>query len=44
MELLPRLWTSYDRSMATGMYLADMAYLNAIGGRRNAGDRNIRLA
>jgi hypothetical protein len=43
-ELLPPLWACYDGSTATGMYLADMAYLNSIGGRRNAGDGNIRLA
>ncbi len=28
-ELLPRLWSSYDRSIAGGMYLHDMIYVAA---------------
>lgn len=31
-EPLPRLWQSHDRSVATGMYLNDMAYVLATGG------------
>jgi hypothetical protein len=43
-ELLPRLWDCYDRSTAIGMWLHDMAYLNAIG-RRGADDGSVpRLA
>jgi hypothetical protein len=26
-EILPRLWSSYDRGLATGMYVHDMTYL-----------------
>lgn len=32
-EILPRLWSSHDRSIAGGMYLHDMLYLKASGQR-----------
>ena len=35
-EILPRLWASYDRSIAGGMFLHDLVY-GAATGRRSAG-------
>jgi hypothetical protein len=32
-EILPRLWSSYDRGLAGGMYLNDMIYVAASGQR-----------
>jgi hypothetical protein len=29
-EILPRLWSSYDRGLATGMYVHDMTYMAAM--------------
>jgi DNA-binding FadR family transcriptional regulator len=34
-EILPRLWASYDRSIAGGMFLHDLVY-GAATGRRSA--------
>jgi biotin operon repressor len=37
MEILPRLWSSYDRGLATGMYVHDMTYMvtmKALGAAR----------
>jgi hypothetical protein len=28
-EILPRFWSSYDRGLASGMYIHDMAYVAA---------------
>jgi hypothetical protein len=41
-ELLPRLWQSHDRSVATMMYLSDMSYVLATGGSGSAGDGSVR--
>jgi DNA-binding FadR family transcriptional regulator len=35
-EILPALWTAYDRSLATGMYLLDMVYAVVTGRRSQA--------
>jgi hypothetical protein len=45
-ELLPRLWVSHDRSMATGMYLHDMVYVKAAGSSHSSAARGnvLRLA
>jgi hypothetical protein len=40
-EILPRLWSSYDRGIAEGMYLHDMIYL-AAAGQRPAAQRPAR--
>jgi hypothetical protein len=36
-EILPRLWSSYDRGIAGGMYVHDMIYVAASAQRRPAG-------
>jgi hypothetical protein len=33
-EILPRLWASYDRSIAGGMFLHDLVYATATGRRQ----------
>jgi DNA-binding MarR family transcriptional regulator len=44
-ELLPRLWASFDRAMSTGMYFHDILYVAATGRRDSAAGGNVlRLA
>jgi DNA-binding GntR family transcriptional regulator len=44
-ELLPRLWASFDRAMSTGMYFHDILYVAATGQRASAAGGNVlRLA